>query len=267
MQRLKIIKRTINEAILEVFKRVGKPLLIREIYKKIIEHDLYRFRAQKPEDIVRIQLRRHCAELDFPTASSKKLFTINKDGTFWKLEKSSKQKHQEKKDDVSSFDDLKELHKKYIQNFKRDLLEQLKELSPVAFEVFGKELMKAYGFKKMEVTKQTRDGGIDGFGELKIGLASMKVAFECKRWTRNTVGRPQISQFRGDIQGKYEQGIYFTTSSFSRDAKESSFQTGAVPIILIDGNSIVEMMIEKRFGVEVEDIPVYTNGIDLILPD
>jgi len=260
-------KRTINEAILEVLKREGKPLQIKDIYNKIIEYDLYRFRAQRPEDIVRIQLRRHCAELDFPTASNKKLFTLNNDGTFWKLDKRIKQNQPEKKEEAFSFDELKELHKKYLQNFKKDLLRQLKQLTPVAFETFGKELMKAYGFKKMAVTRKSRDGGIDGFGELKIGLASMKVAFECKRWTRNTVGRPQVSQFRGDIQGKYEQGIYFITSTFSKEAKESSFQTGAVPIILIDGNSIVDMMIAKRFGVEVEDIPVYTGAIDLILPD
>ncbi|WP_346861158.1 restriction endonuclease [uncultured Draconibacterium sp.] len=259
--------RTINEAILDVFKREGKPLLIKDIYKRIIEYDLYRFRAQRPEDIVRIQLRRHCAELDFPTASSKKLFTINKDGAFFKLEKKTKQLSGEKKDNTSTFDDLKVLHKKYVHNFKKDLLKQLKELSPTAFEEFGKKLMTAYGFKKMEVTRKSRDGGIDGFGELKIGLASMKVAFECKRWTRNTVGRPQVSQFRGDIQGKYQQGIYFTTSTFSKEAKESSFQTGAVPIILLDGYSIVDLMIEKQFGVDVEEIPVYSNALDLVLTD
>lgn len=259
--------RTINEAILEVFKKEGKPLLIKDIYSKIIEYDLYRFRALRPEDIVRIQLRRHCAELDFPTASAKKLFSINKDGTFYILEKKAKQPNLEKKDNASSFDELKELHKKYIQNFKKDLLKQLKELSPAAFEEFGKKLMTAFGFKKMEVTRKSRDGGIDGFGELKIGLASMKVAFECKRWTKNTVGRPLISQFRGDIQGKYQQGIYFTTSTFTKEAEDSSFQTGAVPIILIDGNSIVDLMIEKRFGIEVEEIPVYSNALDLILPN
>lgn len=257
--------RTINEAILEVFKREGKPLLIRDIYAKIIEYDLYRFRAQKPEDIVRIQLRRHCAELDFPTASSIKLFSINKDGAFYKLEKKSKQTNIEKKENTSTFDDLKELHKKYVQNFKKDLLKQLKELSPSAFEEFSKKLMTAYGFKKMEVTKKSRDGGIDGFGELKIGLASMKVAFECKRWSRNTVGRPQVSQFRGSIQGIYQQGIYFTTSSFTKEAKDSSFQAGAVPIILLDGNSIIDLMMEKHFGVDVEEIPIYTNALDLVL--
>lgn len=68
--------RTIIEAILEVFRIEGKPLLTKDIYNKIIEHDLYRFRAQKPEDFVQIQFRRHCAELDFPIASSIKLFLL-----------------------------------------------------------------------------------------------------------------------------------------------------------------------------------------------
>lgn len=257
--------RTINEAILEVFKREGRPLLIRDIYNKIIEYDLYRFRAQKPEDIVRIQLRRHCAELDFPTASSVKLFSINKDGAFYKFEKKTKPINLDKKENSSTYDDLKELHKKYLLNFKKELLNQLKELSPSAFEDFGKKLMTAYGFKKMEVTKKSRDGGLDGFGELKIGLATMKVAFECKRWSRNTVGKPQVSQFRGSIQGTYQQGIYFTTSTFTKEAKDSSFQAGAVPIILLDGNSIIELMIDKHFGVDVEEIPVYTNALDLVL--
>ena len=258
-------KRTINEAILEVFKRIGKPLSIKEIYDKIIEFDLYRFRAQNPSDIVRIQLRKHCASLDFMSASQKKYFVLNKDGTYWRYDK--KQSVDTPKKDIITFEELKEKHNKYVTNFKKELLNQLKELSPIAFEVFARELMKAYGLKKMEVTKPTKDGGIDGFGELKIGLATMPVAFECKRWTRKSVGRPQISQFRGSIQGAFQQGIYFTTSHFTKEAKESSFQNGAVPIILIDGPAIVDMMIEKKFGVVVEELSVYSNALDLILPD
>lgn len=261
-----IKKRTINEAILEVFRREKKPLYIKDIYYKIIEFGLYRFRSQNPEDIVRIQLRRHCAGLDFMSASQKKIFILNNDGTFYKLDKNQPVIHIAKKD-IVTFEDLKDRHNKYIVDFKKELLNQLKELTPVAFEVFAKELMKAYGFKKMEVTKISRDGGIDGFGELRIGLASMKVAFECKRWTKKAVGRPQVSQFRGDIQGFYQQGIYFTTSYFTKESKDSSFQNGAVPIILIDGTSIVDMMIEKRFGVVVEELLVYSNALDLVLPD
>jgi restriction system protein len=56
--------------------------------------------------------------------------------------------------------------------------------------------------------------------------------------------------------------IYYT-----KEAKDSSFQNGAVPIILIDENVIVDMMIEKKFGVVVEELLVYSNALDLILPD
>lgn len=52
---------------------------------------------------------------------------------------------------------------------------------------------------------------------------------------------------------------------FSKEAKDSSLQSGAVPIILIDGNSIVDLMMEKEFGVEKIELPIYSNALDLIL--
>lgn len=79
----------------------------------------------------------------------------------------------------------------------------------------------------------------------------------------NVVSKKEIQSFRGDIQGKFEQGIFFTTASYSRDAKEISIQKGAVPIILIDGPTIVDIMIEKKFGVVVmESLPVYINAFE-----
>lgn len=43
-----------------------------------------------------------------------------------------------------------------------------------------------------------------------------------------------------------------------------SIKQGAVPIILIDGRMIVDIMIEKQFGIEHEDLPIYINAIDKI---
>jgi len=260
-------RRTINQAIEEALKREGTPLRAKELYKRIVEDDLYRFKAINPEHIVRTQLRRHSINLEFPTAHKSKHFVFLNDGTNWLKGVNNpipqeKQKHQAKK--VAKYEEIKELHKKYLVNFKQSILSQLAEIEPIEFENFCRKLLAIYGFKNVKVTQQTKDGGIDGFGELKIGLATMQVAFECKRWSA-TVGRPKISQFRGDIQGRFQQGIFFTTSKFSRDAKNVSFQAGAVPIILVDGSGIVELMIEKRFGVEREDLPIYTNAMDLVL--
>jgi len=265
-------KKTINEAITEALKREGQPLRVNDIYKRIVEDDLYRFNAINPEHIVRTQLRRHSENLNFPTAHKSKHFVFLTDGHYWIKGVVHKNAQTpplkvEKIVHESNFEQIKKLHEKYILDFKASTLDQLKQLDPFSFEEFCKRLLYVYGFKNLRVTNKSKDGGIDGYGDLKIGLVYMKVAFECKRWTKAAIGRPKINQFRGDIQGKYQQGIFFTTSKFSNDAKSVSFQNGAVPIVLIDGQTIVDIMIEKGFGVETEVLPIYTNAIDLILQD
>lgn len=259
---------TIKSAILQVLKRENGPLRVKEIYQKILEDDLYRFKAANPEHIVRTLLRRHSENLDFPTAKKTKHFVFLEDGTFWiKGVENPRQIKAEKKKKPKvggQYEVLQDLHKVYLSNFKKSILHQLSEIEPTEFESFCKHLLTSYGFKNMKVTRKTKDGGIDGFGELKIGLSSLLVAFECKRWNK-TVGRPKVDQFRGSIQGKFQQGIFFTTSKFSAEAKSCSFQAGAVPIVLMDGNGIVDLMIEKEFGVEKEELPLYLNALDLVL--
>lgn len=93
----------------------------------------------------------------------------------------------------------------------------------------------------------------------------MNIAFQCKKWGTNSIHRPEVDKFRGAIQGEFEQGIFFTTASFAQGAKDVSFKKGAVPVILIDGESIVDLMIEKEFGVQKESLPIYSYALDLAL--
>lgn len=93
----------------------------------------------------------------------------------------------------------------------------------------------------------------------------MNVAFQCKRWTKGNIQRPEIDKFRGAIQGDFEQGIFFTTASFSDGAINVSIKRGAVPIVLVDGESIVEMMIKKGFGVQLENISIPIYALDLAI--
>ncbi|MDR6462679.1 restriction endonuclease [Chryseobacterium sediminis] len=257
---------TIKDAIFSVLNDSGKPLGIKDIYLRIIERQLYKFKSENPEHIVRTLLRRHSDNINFPSAQKSKYFTFLPDGTFWFKGKSTliTQKSKIFNKEQLPYNEIVELQKKYNSAFKKEMLQQLGAIEPSDFEEFCRQLLIAYGFKNMKVTQKSRDGGIDGYGELKIGIATMQVAFECKRWI-TTVGRPKISQFRGDIQGKYQQGIFFTTSKFSSDAKSASLQVGAVPIILIDGNGIVDLMMDKEFGVEKIELPIYSNALDLIL--
>lgn len=263
---------TIIDAISTVLQESKTPLSIGVIYDKIVENNYYKFKAQNPQSVVRVELRRHCIGVDFPTAASKKYFQILPDGTYCMINQFVQEKKEtiiKKKDSENNeskyISSLKDIHTHYVEAFKSKVLNQLKEIDPTTFEFFCKKLLKVYGFKDLKVTRKSRDGGIDGYGKLKVGITHLNVAFQCKRWNNTSIGRTEIDKFRGAIQGDYEQGILLTTSKFSKEALGATTKKGAVPIILIDGSMIVEIMIEKKFGIDIEDIPIYINALDVVL--
>jgi restriction endonuclease Mrr len=157
---------------------------------------------------------------------------------------------------------LEELAEAYAAAFERKVLQELLDREPGEFESFATKLLTAYGFRKVKVTNQNTapDGGIDGNGELKVGLATMRAAFQCKRW-RGSVGRPEIDKFRGAIQGRFEHGYFFTTSIFSDEARQASIRDGAVPIFLFDGHEIVQIMVEKGLGIGHRPIEIYEDRL------
>lgn len=270
--------RTIKQAVADVLNLVGHPLSLSEIYERIIQVDYYRFNAENPQNIVQTEVRRHCEGVDFPTAKPKKYFQILKDGTYWLKDipvpgETIQSKHAEslvrKESTVnkSIIQELKEIHEKHYSAFKQLVLNQLMEVDPEVFEKFSRKLLEVYGFKDVNVTRYVKDGGIDGHGKLKVGITHLNVAFQCKRWKSNSVHRTEVDKFRGAIQGDFEQGIIFTTANFSPGASNATIKKGAVPVILIDGQTIVDIMIEKKFGVDIENIPVFINALDRVLTD
>lgn len=268
---------TIIEAIKTVMREVAHPLTAREAYAAIVEKSLYVFHAKDPQHIVLMQIRRHCVGIDFPSASSTKHFELHGDNCFSPLpdvihcaQKKRRQPHTEPKavtresiDHATSLvgveKELWTLHARYLDLFQEHMLSELRKLTPAGFEAFARDLLDAYGFEDTHITSISRDGGIDGYGKLRVGLAHLNVAFQCKRWSKGNIQHPEIDKFRGASQGAYEQGIFFTTTSFSDGAIGASIQRGAIPIVLIDGNAIVKLMIERKFRVEsnVMEIPAF----------
>lgn len=260
---------TIIEAIKEAMRIHGSPMTIREIYEAIMGAGLYTFHTENPAHVVASLIRRHCKGLNFPSASETKHFELRNDDKYYFLEQPVRQSGSGKtapgKDTSRSLlRELKTTHQKYEAEVRATILSHIRRLHPATFEEFAKRLLEAYGFLDVKVTQYSKDGGIDGSGKLKVGLAHLNVAFQCKRFNRNSVGRPEIDKFRGAIQGQCEQGIFFTTSIFADGAEAASFRPGAVPIILIDGEAIIDLMIEKQFGVQVEQLPIYSYALDLV---
>jgi restriction system protein len=161
---------------------------------------------------------------------------------------------------------FEELAEDYAEAFKEKVIQKLLDLSPAQFERFAGVLLSAYGFVEVKVKGRAGDGGVDGNGKLRVGLANMDVAFQCKRW-QGQVGRPEIDKFRGAIQGKYEQGIFFTTSDFSEQARDASIQKGAVTIVLVNGDAIVQLMIDKGIGVKRRPVEIYEDQIETLFEE
>ncbi len=125
--------------------------------------------------------------------------------------------------------------------------ERLRALDPFQFEELAGRLLRAMGFRDVEVTQKSADGGIDGHGKLRVGIVNVKAAFQCKRW-RDSVHRPAIDQFRGATQGRFDQAILMTTARFSENAIAESIRAGVIPIILVDGPRMIELMIDNDIG-------------------
>jgi restriction system protein len=95
------------------------------------------------------------------------------------------------------------------------------------------------------------DGGVDGvINQDALGLDQIYV--QAKRYGEGTIGRPQIQAFVGALAGKHaSRGIFITTSSFSRDARDYAENLKDTRVILIDGDDLTRLMIRHKVGVTV----------------
>jgi len=155
---------------------------------------------------------------------------------------------------------LRDLVNTNVEETKSRLITELRALTPRAFEHFCKELLVRLGYRNVDVTRRSQDGGIDGHGDFRQGAISIRSAFQAKRWTENAVGRPEIDRFRGAIQGEYDHGVFLTTSRFSKDATEASYKKGAITILLLDAKAIADLLVERGLG--VRRIPLHLLEID-----
>jgi restriction system protein len=133
-----------------------------------------------------------------------------------------------------------------------DLLQRLKAGSPEFFERVVVEVLvrMGYGGTRQDAGKaigRSGDEGIDGIiNEDRLGLDAIYV--QAKRW-ENVVGRPEIMKFVGALQGKRaHKGVFITTSTFTREAQDYAGSV-ANRVVLVDGQSLVRLMIEHNVGV------------------
>ncbi|TVP69069.1 MAG: restriction endonuclease [Leptolyngbya sp. LCM1.Bin17] len=143
------------------------------------------------------------------------------------------------------------------QDLASDLLEKIKTCSPSFFETLVIDVLvkMGYGGTRKDASKivgRSGDGGIDGtINEDRLGLDIIYV--QAKRW-ENPVGRPEIQKFAGALQGfRAKKGIFISSSSYTNEARDFVSRIDS-KIILIDGQTLAQYMIEFGVGVSTREI-------------
>jgi restriction system protein len=142
---------------------------------------------------------------------------------------------------------VKEIH----QAVARELLERIAAAPPAFFEQLVLDLLHALGYgasqDDLERVGGAGDGGFDGIISLdRLGFE--KVYVQAKRW-QGSVGHPEVQSFFGALSGRRaRKGVFITTSSFTREAREFGHQI-AETVVLIDGQRLASLMIEHGVGV------------------
>jgi restriction endonuclease Mrr len=132
-----------------------------------------------------------------------------------------------------------------------ELLERILQAPPAFFEQLVLDLLQKLGYGTgAEDSKRlggVGDGGIDGIINLdRLGLE--KVYVQAKRW-QGSVGRPEVQSFFGALAGRRaRKGVFITTSTFTRDAREYGEHVSE-SVVLIDGATLTRLMIENGVAV------------------
>jgi restriction system protein len=132
---------------------------------------------------------------------------------------------------------------------KQALGQRIHDMTAGDFEALTAKLLTAIGFQDVVVTQLSGDNGIDVRGTLVVGdVIRTRMAVQVKKWKRN-VQSPVVQQVRGSL-GTHEQGLIITTSDFSKGAVEEAARATAVPVGLMNGRQLIELLVEYGIGVQ-----------------
>lgn len=134
-----------------------------------------------------------------------------------------------------------------------DLLQRLRDGDWQFFERTVRRLLTAMGYgsegAKLRATR-SGDGGIDGVIN-RDALGLDRIYIQAKRFRESAVDSDTLRTFLGSLDTqKASFGVYFTTSRFTKDAEDAADRSSK-NVVLIDGQTLAELMIKYRIGTQV----------------
>lgn len=138
----------------------------------------------------------------------------------------------------------------------------LKDMDATAFERLCQRILRESGFTKVEVTKASHDGGIDGKGILQVSdFLTFRVVFQCKRYS-GSVGPDVVQKLRGAMPGSADRGLIVTTGHFTQGAIREAAHEHKSPIELVDGEELINRLRLLELGVSTKMVEEVTVDAD-----
>lgn len=163
--------------------------------------------------------------------------------------------------EASPQEQINELANELNDALAQELIDLIMDRDPTFFEGLVVDLLERMGYGKGVVTKRSGDGGIDGLVTTDE-LGFRPICTQAKRYSAdNKVGRAMVQAFVGALNGA-PNGVFITTSSFTREAIEYAEGYPGATLALIDGRHLTELMIKYDLGVSTESV-VEIKRVDL----
>lgn len=148
---------------------------------------------------------------------------------------------------------------------RKQLLKKIQEMSASEFEKLIARLLTEIGFEDVTVTPYSGDKGIDVRGTLVVGDSiRTRMAVQVKKW-KNNVQTPTVQQVRGSLS-THEQGLIITTSDFSKGAITEANLPDKIPVALMNGERLVELLVENNIGITRTSHDLIEMGENEITP-
>lgn len=168
----------------------------------------------------------------------------------------------EDNDSAGELQKILQLVKQQKASVRASMQELLATMDPIAFEHLVKQLLEAMNYQNVKVTAPSNDKGVDVVADIELGITSVREVVQAKR-QKNNVQRMVLDALRGCLyRFQAVRGTIITTANFSKGAVQVAFEQGAPPITLIDGDKLIDLLIEYGIGVRTRSVEVLELDAD-----
>ena len=143
------------------------------------------------------------------------------------------------------------------------LFAHLSAMPPYQFEHLVRDLLEAMGYDDVTVTRESGDKGVDVVARVQFGITTITEVVQVKR-QQGSIGRPLVDQLRGALpyHGAI-RGTLITLGKFSSGCADAALFPGAAPISLIDGQRLLELLVEHEVGIRRRPALLYEIDTEL----